>query len=257
MNSNNNSFFIGKVLHELVRVDSTNNYALNLISKEKVVEGTVVSALEQFAGRGQMGTGWKSQAGLNLTLSIILLPKFLLAKDQFFLNQAISLGVCKTVQSFIDAPVQIKWPNDIYINDLKTGGILIQNILSGSSIQKSIIGIGLNINQTDFPNNLPNPTSLSLSANKKLDLVAIRNTLFSQIEGFYLQLKANKHALLKVQYLDKLYQHNILNTFFRKDGTSFTGKIIDIAHNGALIIAHTDNHKLEQFMMKEVSLKKL
>ena len=159
---NKNTLFVGKVLVELPRLTSTNLYAQELLSKSKPSEGTVISTSDQYAGRGQIGSGWESEAHKNITLTFIFYPAFLPIRQQFQLTQAISLGVKDCIEHFVPKNVKIKWPNDIYINDKKTCGILIQNTLSGAQISSSIIGIGININQTHFQTNPPNPTSFKL-----------------------------------------------------------------------------------------------
>ena len=131
----NNTFFTGKFLLHLPSVDSTNNYAKNYIAKSSPIDGTVILADEQFAGRGQSGNIWLSEAGKNLTFSIIYQTSFLLATEQFYLNMAISLGISAALASILlpdsDLSVKIKWPNDIYVQNKKIAGILIENTISG------------------------------------------------------------------------------------------------------------------------------
>ena len=150
---------MGQVFEEFEMLPSTNQYAQELLSKSKPVEGTVISAQNQHAGRGQIGSSWEAAPGQNLTLSIILYPQFLAIQHQFQLNQSISLGVRDFIAKYVQKPVKIKWPNDIYVNEKKIGGILIQNTLSGSSIQSTIAGIGINVNQKHFESMLEMKTS--------------------------------------------------------------------------------------------------
>jgi len=159
LNSPGNNLFIGKVYIKLNEVNSTNEYAKVLLSKNKPSEGTVIFAHYQTNGKGQFGKTWKSEKGKNLTFSIILYPNFLEAKRAYSLNQAVSLGLKDCIESQ-KIPVSIKWPNDIYYHDKKLGGLLIENGLVGENINYSIIGIGLNVNQTTFSQEIPNPTSL-------------------------------------------------------------------------------------------------
>ena len=158
-----NTLFIGKVLLHFPILDSTNNHAANLLAKSTPMEGTVIFTTHQVAGKGQYGSSWESEAGKNITLSVILHPSFLAVHHQFMLNKAIALGIFDMICQYINpSRVYLKWPNDLYIDNKKVGGILIQNSLKGSQINNSIIGIGLNINQTVFKGNAPNPTSFTL-----------------------------------------------------------------------------------------------
>ena len=143
----------------LESVDSTNEEAKRHISD--IDNLSVLSALEQTAGRGQRGNTWTSTPGENLMFSIVLKDPKISARDQFVLNEIASLSVVDFL-SMHGITARIKWPNDIYVGSKKICGILIENSLHGSAISSSIIGIGLNINQRNFNVNLPNPTSMVL-----------------------------------------------------------------------------------------------
>ena len=143
----------------LERVDSTNDEARRHISE--IDNLSVVSALEQTKGRGQRGNTWLSLAGENLTFSLIVKDFRIKANEQSAISQATALSLTKLLgRHGIEA--RIKWPNDIYAGDNKICGILIENSLKGMEIDWSIICIGLNVNQTSFPEDLPNPTSMWL-----------------------------------------------------------------------------------------------
>ena len=140
-------------------VDSTNNEARRRISKLDNL--SVVSALEQTKGRGQRGNRWSSQPGENLTFSLVVKDFRIKANEQSAISQATALSLVDLLSRH-EIKARIKWPNDIYTGDEKICGILIENSLKGSEIDWSIIGIGLNVNQTAFPEDLPNPTSMKL-----------------------------------------------------------------------------------------------
>src|ERR1035441_10550859 len=144
------TLFIGKNLITLDSVASTNNFAKDMLSNTRPVEGTAIMAKEQYAGRGQMGNAWETESGKNLTCSFILYPEFLEADKQFFLNMAVALAVKDFCEHVLHDEIKIKWPNDIYYHDKKLGGILIENSISGNKISSSVIGIGINVNQTAF-----------------------------------------------------------------------------------------------------------
>ncbi len=244
-----NTLFIGKVLHRLSSVPSTNSYAFDLLSKSKPSEGTVISADEQVAGRGQFGSSWESAAGENSTVSIILYPSFLLARKQFELNKAISLAVKDLVSSYMRTTVQIKWPNDIYIKDKKVAGILIQNTLSGHKILASIVGIGINVRQESFSEAIPNATSFYLQKQQGYDLDEILARLCEFVEKRYLQLKKGDPTIDK-NYLNSLYLFEKESRFARKDGSIFFGKIKGVTDIGELIIKHLAGE--ETFGFKEI-----
>ncbi len=251
-----NTLFIGKVLHMFDELQSTNEYALSLLSKSKPIEGTVISAHHQTAGKGQIGSSWLVEAGKNLTLSIILQPHFLPIPRQFLLNQAVSLAVVDFLGQFVPSDhVRLKWPNDVYIKDKKSTGILIQNTLSGTKIQHTVIGLGININQTTFPPSLPNPTSLALATGKDdYVLDELRQTLFSCLESRYLQLKANQWERLNDAYHQVLYKLNEIHFFQSAEGALFKGIITGVTEQGLLKV-DTDTG-LQTFNLKEITFAK-
>jgi BirA family biotin operon repressor/biotin-[acetyl-CoA-carboxylase] ligase len=154
------SLFIGQNFFTLKEVDSTNNFLKELLSNSTpLVEGTVIMAENQYAGRGQQHKSWHTEPGKNLTFSILLMPVFLPVEDQFDLTRVVSLGVFDALWPITGNKLKIKWPNDLYYGDNKLGGILIENIIQSGKIKASVIGIGLNINQESFPPYLPNPKS--------------------------------------------------------------------------------------------------
>lgn len=246
----NNTLFIGKVLHKLETVDSTNQYALDLLSKSKPSEGTIILAHHQYAGRGQMTKYWESEPGKNLTFTLVLYPTFLIAKQQFFLNQAIALGILKTVQYFIPKKCTIKWPNDIYVEDRKITGILIQNTLKGTSLQSAIAGIGLNVNQQVFTSGAPNPTSILLETGKEFALAAVLDYLCQQIEYFYLKTKAKQFTTIQQAYHQHLYRYKEWHYYKRPDGSLFKGMILGLTDFGLLRLQTEDGEKA--FDLKEI-----
>ena len=197
----------------------------------------VVSSYHQRKGRGQIGNTWWSEPYQNLAISIVLLPDFLAAKNQFLLNQAISLGVYDTVKACTDGEVRIKWPNDIYVGNRKVAGILIQNSLSSTKIQTSIIGVGINVNQEAFPSDIPNPTSFFLESTKKFDLDQVRNVICQKIEAWYLQLKDGNIEALQQAYLDRMFWYGEEQSFRRADQSLFKGVIKGVQNSGKLIVA--------------------
>lgn len=234
----------------LTQVDSTNNYAKNELAKSTPLpEGTVILAEHQFAGRGQVNNTWESEPGKNLTFSILLTPSFLSADKQFMLNKAISIGINDALAGIIGEGVKIKWPNDIYINDQKMGGILIENIIQGAKWKHAIVGIGLNINQTDFPPHLKNATSVKQITGQDQDISLILNDICKGVEAWYLQLKALKFDEINERYLELVYRLNELH-IFRAGGTEKQGKIVSVEDNGLLNVDFLGNRRT--FGFKEI-----
>jgi BirA family biotin operon repressor/biotin-[acetyl-CoA-carboxylase] ligase len=252
-NQPNNTLFIGKVAFCLNSVDSTNKYAHELISKINPIEGTVIRAEEQFAGRGQFGSEWKSNAGENITISIILCPKFLLVKQQFYLNAAIALAVYDFVNEFCaDSRVSIKWPNDLYIGEKKVAGLLIENVLRGSYLDKTIVGIGININQSEFDPALPNPTSFFLECQKKLEIDNLLFQLYAHIERQYLRLKKGSLDEILKDYEKCLFRKNELKKYRLSDNSVIEAEILGVEENGRLLVKHLD--LIKSFDLKEISV---
>ena len=213
---------------------STNDIATQMIQSGKnVFEGTVIVTDNQTAGRGQRGNTWEASVGENLTFSIIFKPNFLKASDQFQLNVAVSLGVFDFLSEFIDEGLTVKWSNDIYYEDQKMGGILIENTLQGYQIGHSVVGIGLNINQTQF-SNLRATSLRNITQNpQRYDLSEMLKKLLESIEKNYLRIKNQEYESLKVRYLANLYRFGEYH-YFRKNGQQFLGKIMVIDDTGKL-----------------------
>jgi BirA family biotin operon repressor/biotin-[acetyl-CoA-carboxylase] ligase len=246
-----NTLFIGKNRYNFDLLPSTNQYAMELLAKSSPSEGTLILTHNQYAGKGQMNNKWESEAGKNLTFTIILYPKFLAARHQFLLNQTLCLSIYKALNKYISNGVKIKWPNDIYVHNKKITGILIQNSLKGYYLQSSIIGIGLNVNQKEFISDAPNPTSMALETGVEYNLEEVLATICHFFENYYLQLKANNIASIQEAYLENLFRFKEIHFFKRADGTLFKGKIIGITEIGKLIIK-TEQGQEETFAFKEV-----
>lgn len=248
----NNSLFVGKVFLDFDTLPSTNEYAMNLLSKSKPSEGTVISTRHQSAGRGQYGSDWHSESGKAITLSVIFHPLFLNIREQFDLNMAIALGVYDCLREncrIVD--LSVKWPNDIYIGNRKLGGILIQNTISKGKITASVVGIGLNLNQHRFPNNLPNPTSILLESGVEYDRDELINQLCSYLESYYLLLKAGKIDQLRERYYKALCNFQMPAQYERADGSRFMGIITGIEREGRLCVENEDG-VVEVFGFKEI-----
>ena len=250
----NNTFstlFIGQNIIKLSSVDSTNNYLKVLLSKsEPVPEGTVIMAEEQFAGRGQQHHSWHAQPGKNLTFSLLLKPAFLSINNQFMLNMAVSIALNDALSPLLGDGLRIKWPNDIYYQDRKLGGILIENVISGQSYKSSIIGIGLNVNQQEFQSDLQHRViSVCQILHKDVNLIKLLAVICSHIESQYLKLKGNTNLSLTNEYLKRLYKFG-QQAAYRHNGQVFEGTITGITELGMLLIE--SGGKEQAYNFKEV-----
>ena len=249
------TLFIGQNAVHLKSVGSTNTYASEMLRQIGLTEGQLFYTFDQQNGRGQRGNAWETEPHKNLGLSLYLTPNFLSVEKQFMLTKIVSLAVADLMaetlkNSGVEAKVNIKWPNDIYVNGKKIAGILIENNLRESSIQNSIIGVGINVNQTVFSNELKNATSLKLLADKEFDLSEIIHRFCELMEGYYLQLRGNGTEKIDVLYLEKLFQINEWRNYF-SGNHSFEGKLIGVNSLGKLKIEKR-NSEVSEYDLKEI-----
>ncbi len=233
---------IGSPFIELQSVDSTNNYARELIHAGMAQHGQAIFAHEQWAGKGQRGRHWVSEKGQNMALSILLQPKSLLINRQFELSAAIALAVHQALVQYVPEYLTIKWPNDLYWQDRKAGGILIENLLSsqeqsGSSWNWAIAGIGVNINQTQFPSDLPNPVSLKQITGKDHDPIQLAKAIVNRINLYYQELLTTGPENIFSQYNRYLYKQG-QRVKLKKDNRVFEALIKYVNAKGQLETTH-------------------
>ncbi|MBL0047798.1 MAG: biotin--[acetyl-CoA-carboxylase] ligase [Bacteroidetes bacterium] len=245
------TLFIGTNTIRLPIVESTNTYAQELLKDSTAPEGTIVITDQQSLGRGQRGNTWLSEAGKNLTFSLILYPPSIGSENQFILTQLVSLGIAECIEQVlaVQHSVKIKWPNDIFVNDKKIAGVLIENAWRNNSISSSIVGIGLNVNQETFE--LLHATSLKIETQIDYNLNELFTQLCSCIEARYLQLKSSNFAAIKADYHMKLYRLNQYHhyTIYNKQAE---GKIIGVNKEGKLLLALKEDFNVLELDLKEV-----
>lgn len=215
--------------------------------------GDVIVAESQTAGRGQRGNSWSSEEGRNLTFSVVLHPVFLPAASQFLLSEAVSLAVADMLAGY-GVAAQVKWPNDIYIGGRKTAGILIENDIKGGTLGRSIVGIGLNVNQTEFDPSLPNPTSMKLAAGADFDRSEVLGRLLDALAVRYDALSDGEIGNLERDYHRRLYRAGEPARYSLPDGTEFTGTILGVGSGGELTVGHPDG-STHQYLFKEIEYK--
>ena len=249
--------------------------------------GLVVAAREQTAGRGQRGNTWESGPGLNLSFSIVLRPGDLHAVRQFCISEAVALAVAETVEeelrsNGVDDPVYVKWPNDIYVGDRKICGILIENTVTGTHIDKSVVGIGLNVNQREFHSDAPNPVSIIQLTARETPLQPLLDRLTARLltlaggipswkggilppitqHGKAASCRRSPNPPTPPQITNPLHQ-TYLSRLWRNDGALHrwrdpsTGEIIDasivdVAPDGILTLRHADS-TLHPYAFKQIT----
>lgn len=228
--------FVGKVRLDFDALPSTNTFAIELLSKQKPPEGTTIVARYQSAGRGQLSKSWESEPGQNIILSVILYPDFLFPSEHILLNQTIALGVHDFISSFVKENVKIKWPNDIMVGDKKIAGILLQNSLQGESIQYCVVGIGININQTEF-HTAERPTSAALETERRYDLEELILQLCYFLEKRYIRLREKQFEQINADYHRQLYRRDEWKDYCKTtDEQVFSARLLGITTEGKLML---------------------
>lgn len=232
----------------LPSVDSTNNYAAIHEKQSYLQHKTVILTSFQSAGKGQYHNKWQSEENENLLFSIFIKPDKLEATHQFDLSRVISLALRDCVSYFLKGVVSIKWPNDIFINDQKIAGILIENSLTKQAIERSIIGVGLNINQVIFKE--INATSFKLISGKEWDLTRVLEYLLYRFDH-YLETLLPQRKELHTQFDQHLYLRNEWRSMKSIKHGQFLGKIIASDENGGLLI-EDQRQQVLRFDHKEI-----
>ena len=228
---------IGEPFVILSSVESTNNHAKALIKAGLASNGMAIFAEEQTRGRGQKNHVWESQKGQNIILSVIDDASWLSLDAQFQLSCATALACRKLFGEFAGDETSIKWPNDIFWRDRKAGGILIENVIKGSSWDKTVIGIGMNINQVVFGEMKANPVSLKQVTGKTEDVQLLAKKLCTYLDEKINQLRTHKFDVLLEEHNHYLFKANQTAVFRNEEGV-FEAKVKGVNQKGQLLIEH-------------------
>lgn len=228
----------------LPEVDSTNLHAMQKVHAGMAGHGDVFFTHYQTAGKGQRGRNWIAEPGDGLLLSLVLDCSKLATSQSFRLSATIALGVHDFLNSLVNEGVAIKWPNDLFMNDRKAGGILIENLLQGGVWKWAVIGIGLNINQTFFDDSLKNGISVRMVTQKTYDCAALARVLCGYIENRWNQLLAGNWSQLHASYNERLFGRGA--TVKLKQGSRvMLCQIKEVNERGSLLVADNDAMSFE------------
>lgn len=239
---------VGHNILWLDEISSTNDYCIELCKSKSAAEGLVVAAYSQVDGKGQRGNNWISEKGKNLTFSICLFPKLSVEK-QFLLNKIISLSVCHLLDK-LGIKAQIKWPNDILVENKKICGILVENSIQGKEIVYSVLGVGLNVNQKLFSG--LRATSICNLIGEERDLKIILEEYLKSFQYYYLLFQSKQLEKIEKDYYSLLYGYKEKGEFEDEKG-SFFGTIEGLDKFGALIISSASREK-SVYQLKEIKI---
>lgn len=237
---------------KLNATDSTNTYLKLLVHETVVKDQTVVLAENQQKGRGQMGNGWLSRKGQSLTFSVFKRFNGLLAENQFIISIAVSLAIVKAFRDLGAPRVSIKWPNDILSGNKKIAGILIENVLEGPYVKHAVIGIGINVNEVDFPG-LPQASSLKLEMGRTLPLEEVLKIVLENSFDKLNSIPNQDFSEARKIYELNMFRKDTISVFENAEGLRFNGIIKGISEIGELLM-ETENDSVGKFQLKELKL---
>lgn len=234
----------------LQEVGSTNTFLRE--EMPDAPHGTVVSARCQSAGRGQRGNQWEAEPGMNLTFSILLRPHGIDARFQYAISEAVAIAIADELRALVPSPdkLAIKWPNDIYYGDMKLGGILIENSLTGNDITRTVVGAGINVNQSEFISDAPNPVSLNQLTGKTYNLDEMLENISQKIIN-QVDMLQNGHEPIHQRYCSMLWRKAGFFPYRTPAGDTFEARIAGVEPTGPITLLHRDG-TLSTHAFKEV-----
>lgn len=234
---------IGSPFTELPAIDSTNNYAMGLVREGMAQHGAAVFAHEQSRGKGQRNKQWFSAKGENIAMTVVIEPLELIPAQPFLFSMMAANAVSKFLTSYVANEVKIKWPNDIYWRDRKAAGILIENVWQGNEWKFAVVGIGININQTEFGELGERAVSLKQITGKDFVPVHLAKELCSLLEECYRQL-IDEPQLLIYNYKMHLYKLNE-TVKLKKGNRIFNAVVKDVTTNGQFVVEHAMEERFD------------
>lgn len=219
-------------------VDSTNNYAMAKVHAGLSKHGNAYFSMHQTAGKGQRGKHWETSIGVNIAVSIVLELPTLNAGQQFQLSAAVALGCFDFFSKYAGDETTIKWPNDIFWRDRKAGGVLIENIFHGKDWKFSIVGIGVNINQTYFDDTLKSAVSLKQITGKTFETVTLAKELHLSVLKRVNELEMKPFVMMLEEYNQHLFSLQ-KKVRLKKDTMVFDTHISGVNEQGQLITMDT------------------
>ncbi|WP_367752143.1 biotin--[acetyl-CoA-carboxylase] ligase [Flavobacterium sp. WC2430] len=238
-------------LIKLDAIDSTNEFLKGLSSKQKLENFTVVTAENQTKGKGQMGSVWSSEAGKNLIMSVFIKDSLSDVNQIYNLNIAIALAVIQSLETFNIPNLSIKWPNDIMSYNFKIGGLLIENSIKSDGTLSSIVGLGLNINQTNF-DNLPKASSIAKICDSSFDKEKVLYSIIDKIKQNIDKLKNDSDSMCD-EYVNLLFKKGIPMPFKDSSNQNFMGIIQGVSNAGNLQVLLEDD-SISEFSLKEIQM---
>ena len=238
-------------LIKLDAIDSTNEFLKGLSNKQELDNFTVVITEKQTKGKGQMGSVWDSEGGKNLIVSVFIKDPLLKVDQIYNLNIAIAVAVVNVLESYNIPQLSIKWPNDIMSYNFKIGGILIENSLKSDGTISSVVGLGLNINQTNFEN-LPKASSLAVICKSQFDKEQLLFDIIEKVKQ-NIDLVKEHPEVLWLKYADKLFKKGIPMPFKNNSDKNFMGIIQGVSALGKLQVLLEDD-SVSEFGIKEIQM---
>ena len=229
-----------KISHKIIRyteLSSTNDKCMELSKQGSLEPYTVVLAENQTNGKGQNGNKWHAKKGLNLTFSLYVPHYNFKVENQFCLNKAIAIGLNASISQLINQESKIKWPNDIMVENEKISGILIENLIQGQFLSKSIVGIGINVNQTEFGLDYGNPTSVYLQTGQKHLMDEVLNIVLGNLLKQIELVHAKDFTTINTIYDANLFKKDEVCSFKTQRG-SIKARVNRVDNNGALVVSN-------------------
>lgn len=242
----------------LPSVDSTNSFIREMLAEEGTGSVVSVSSLpgftlvvadDQTKGRGQQGNAWETERGKNLIFSLLCHPDFVLPSRQFLLSQCMAVAIREALAQYVEG-VEVKWPNDIYVGDKKISGTLIECDLQGKHIANCIIGVGINVNQTEFRSDAPNPTSLALLTGMEHDREALLASVMQHFQTCYAMLQDGREEELRQLYMAHFYRRTGMHRYRDVRG-AFMAEVAEVEPTGHLRLRF-ENGSVVRYEFKEV-----